>query len=416
MTRPRRRRGVLWTGAIFGLAGAMLGATVGGLFFARDPLLASMIEDGAAMALVTFLLGMGYAGLRAVMEDKMLALSILRRASQGTAVLLLGLAVLIPLTLGPPPPSANPPGAFSFAAFGDSPYSFLEDLKYRVVLRDLEAHELSAAVHVGDLMWASCTTERYQRSLDEFNELPHPVVYTPGDNEWADCWGQPGRAFRALDQPGEFRPLGRLAEIRRLFFTEPERSLGGRTIPLESQGGQGPFTEFVENVRWTHEGVLFATLHLVGSANGMAAFPGHSEANDEEAERRMDAAVSWLHDAFSEAAATDARAVVLAFHANPGFEEAADNPRRILFAPFIDALREEAEFFQSPVLVIHGDWHDYTVDHPLERRGSDVVLDNLTRLQVPGSPDVGWVRVTVTADPEQPFRFEPRVVPYWKYW
>ncbi len=406
MTRPRRRRGVLRTGAIFGLAGAMLGATVGGLFFARDPLWASMVEDGAAMALVTFLVGMGYAGLRAVMEDKMLALSILRRASQGTAVLLLGLAVLIPLTLGPPPPSANPPGAFSFAAFGDSPYSFSEDLKYRVVLRDLEAHELSAAVHVGDLMWTSCTTERYQRSLDEFNELPHPVVYTPGDNEWADCWVH-RRAFP---------PLGRLAEIRRLFFTEPERSLGGRTIPLESQGGQGPFTEFVENVRWTHEGVLFATLHLVGSANGMAWFPDRTEANDEEAERRMDAAVSWLHDAFSEAAATDARAVVLAFHANPGFEEAADNPRRILFAPFIGALREEAEFFQSPVLAIHGDWHDYTVDQPLERRGSNVVLDNLTRLQVPGSPDVGWVRVTVTADPEQPFRFEPRVVPYWKYW
>ncbi len=407
MTRLRWLRDVLRTGAILGLAGAMLGATVGGvvsLFFAGDPFLASMVEGGMGMGFFTFLVGTGYAGLRGVMEGRWML--VLRRASQGTAVLLLGLAVLIPLTLGPPPPSANPPGAFSFAAFGDSPYSFLEDLKYRVVLRDLEAHELSVAVHVGDLFARSCTTERYQRSLDGFNGLPHPVVYTPGDNEWADCWAE----WKA------FAPLGRLAEIRRLFFKDPESSLGGRTIPLESQGGQGPFAEFVENVRWTHEGVLFATLHLVGSLNGMAPFPDRTEANDEKAERRMDAAVSWLHDTFAEAAATDARAVVIAFHGAPGFEEAADNPRRIQFAPFIDALREEAELFRSPVLVIHGDWHDYTVDQPIKRRGSDLVLDNLTRLQVPGSPDVGWVRVTVTLDPAQPFSFEPRVVPFWKYW
>ena len=43
-------------------------------------------------------------------------------------------------------------------------------------------------------------------------------------------------------------------------------------------------------------------------------------------------------------------------------------------------------------------------------------LDNLTRLQVPGSYDVGWVRVTVTPGAAEPFAFELRVVPHWKYW
>jgi hypothetical protein len=61
------------------------------------------------------------------------------------------------------------------------------------------------------------------------------------------------------------------------------------------------------------------------------------------------------------------------------------------------------------VLVAHGDDHEFTVDRPLE-------LANLTRLEVPGSPDVGWVRVTVTSSARNPFAFENHVIPHWKYW
>ncbi len=333
--------------------------------------------------------------------------SIFRRALQAGAAALAALAVLIAFTHGPPPHSANPPGAFSFAALGDSPYNILENLQYRVVLQDLNAHDLSVVIHVGDLFVRSCTARRYQRRLNQFEGLLHPVVYTPGDNEWYDCWNHLWNAFA---------PFNRLAEIRRLFFKDPERSLGGRPIPVESQGGEGVFAEFVENVRWEHDGVLFATVHVIGSANGTAPFPDRPAAHDREAERRMAAAVTWLHDTFQAAATINARAVVVAFHAAPGFTEPEDNPRRTLFAPLIHRLREEAENFGSPVLAIHGDWHEYIVDHPMKRKERDAVLSNFTRLQVPGSTDVGWVRVTVTADSVQPFHFEPRVVPHWKYW
>jgi hypothetical protein len=44
------------------------------------------------------------------------------------------------------------------------------------------------------------------------------------------------------------------------------------------------------------------------------------------------------------------------------------------------------------------------------------VLDNMTRLQVPGSPDVGWVRVVVKPGPDTTFALENRVVPFWKVW
>ena len=53
--------------------------------------------------------------------------------------------------------------------------------------------------------------------------------------------------------------------------------------------------------------------------------------------------------------------------------------------------------------------HKFIVDRPLE-------LANLTRLEVPGSPDVGWVRVTVTPSARNPFAFEKHVIPQWKYW
>ena len=57
----------------------------------------------------------------------------------------------------------------------------------------------------------------------------------------------------------------------------------------------------------------------------------------------------------------------------------------------------------------HGDQHEYTVDRQLG-------LANLTRLEVPGSPNVGWVRVTITPNAREPFAFEPHVIPRWKVW
>lgn len=42
--------------------------------------------------------------------------------------------------------------------------------------------------------------------------------------------------------------------------------------------------------------------------------------------------------------------------------------------------------------------------------------DNVTRLQVPRSPDVGWVRVLVKPEAPDPFSFENYVVPRWRIW
>jgi hypothetical protein len=283
----------------------------------------------------------------------------------------------------------------------------LEDARFRLVLRELDAHELRSVVHVGDIFWRPCTDQYYRRSLDWFNGLRHPVVYTPGDNEWFDCW-EP--------QSGRFAPQNRLDKVRQIFFANPARSLGRRQLTLVSQGGRGSFPEFVENVRWVEEGFVFATVHLIGSTNGLKRFPGRAASEDAAVKRRTEAAVAWIRETFAEAAARNAPGVLLALHANPDFAGQTVPAYRLAFEPFVPTLQEEVERFQKPVLAMHGDDHTYTVDRPLASRRTGSVLENFMRLEVPGSPDVGWVRVTVQPGARDPFSFEKHVVPRWKYW
>ena len=192
-------------------------------------------------------------------------------------------------------------------------------------------------------------------------------------------------------------------------------SLGGRTITLDHQGDDPQHGEFLENARWVHEDIVFATLHLVGSANARRPFPGRTDGEMAEPDRRTAAAAAWLSETFTLARELDAPAVVLAFHAHVFFEEEPDSPDRRAYEPFLETLEAEVADFEGEVLAIHGDWHDYIVDQPLSDRTTSRTLVNFTRVQVPGSPAVGWVHVTVTPGSEELFRLEPRVVPYWPW-
>jgi hypothetical protein len=290
--------------------------------------------------------------------------------------------------------------SFSFAALGDAPYDAWQEQPYARVLRELAAQQVGFVVHVGDITGSDCTRARYERTLDGFNGLPHPVIYTPGDNEWATCQGS----------DPDVEPFERLTLIRKLFFADPAHSLGGRRIRLRHQGEVGAHTEYVENARWWHDGVVFATVHLVGSWNGLGP-DGGTAAAQAESRRRTRAAADWVRTTFVEARTRRARAVVIAFHADPAFEKPGSDAWRTSYEPWLSTLEAEAASFSPPILLVHGDSHDHRIDRPLRDRTTGRALDNVTRLIVPGHPDVGWVRVTVSNDPVAPFTFQPRVVP-----
>lgn len=300
----------------------------------------------------------------------------------------------------PPAPDAVPADSFAFGVFGDGPYRAWENGRFRRLIADVNRSDLEWLVHVGDILWFPCSDDAFQDRLASLNSVDHPVIYTPGDNEWTDCHEEIA---------GGYDPLDRLAALRTIFFSDPQRSLGRRSMRLRSQAEDPTYGEFVENARWTLGGFVFTTIHLVGADNGLRDFPGRTSAYDDEVERRTEAAIQWLDEAFAAAQQMSAKGVVLALHGNPGFDD--PEPRRG-YERFVRRLEEQVAAVSFQVLLIHGDTHDQRVDRPL-RDEAGRVYDNFTRLETFGSPDIGWVRVVVDTVAGRITRYEPSRMPGW---
>ena len=156
----------------------------------------------------------------------------------------------------------------TFALIGDLGYRPSEEPLLQNVLDDLNKTSLAFIVHVGDLSSPSfaCTNELLARRLAQFRTSAHPLVFTPGDNDWTDC--HEGQRIKGTD------PLERLANIRVMFFAG-EQSLGRRTMPLvrQSQTSDPIYAKYRENVRWDSGGVTFVTLHIPGTTTVLGARP-----------------------------------------------------------------------------------------------------------------------------------------------
>jgi hypothetical protein len=303
------------------------------------------------------------------------------------------------------PSPSLPAGTFAFAVFGDGPYRSWEVGRFRRLIKDVNQSDLAWLIHVGDIFWYPCSDENVQHSLAAMNSFQLPVVYTPGDNEWADCYE---------DIAGRYAPLERLRYLRRVFFADPEQSLGGHTMPVASQSSDSSFAEFVENQRWVRGGFVFATVHMVGSDNAGQAFVGRKHADDEATARRIAAALAWMDQAFAIANHDSLHGVVIAMHGSPGLQY---HPKpRMGYEAFLDHLEAHVKQFGRPVLLIHGDGHTYRVDHPLRDRATYEPLPNFTRLETLGSPDIGWVRVVVDSVAGDFVAFEPRQMRRWWLW
>jgi hypothetical protein len=298
-----------------------------------------------------------------------------------------------------------PPNAFAFGVFGDGPYTSLEENRFRRLLRDVNSGSVQWMIHIGDIQGHPCTNEMLAERRAELQTIDAAVVYTPGDNEWTDCHRQSG---------GRYDPLERLRNIRKTMFAAPRSTLGRRPFAVETQSDDSTWKEFVENVRWRYGGFLFITAHLVGSANGRG-FDGESIPDRvTEADRRMAAGLRWIDTSIAIARNDSLHGIVIAIHADPGFEQPGGSYRA--YREFVQHLEKRASAFTGTVLFIHGDSHEYRVDNPIKRAGTDSVLSNFTRLETYGSPDIGWVRVVVDTVAGRVVSYQPRLMRQRLWW
>lgn len=286
------------------------------------------------------------------------------------------------------------------AVIGDAPYGAEQVESFgRLVEHINQQPQIDGVVHVGDIKNGSsrCDTSYYEAILGHFSAFVTPLVYTPGDNEWTDC-------HRANN--GAFDPLERLDVLRRTFFAEPNLTLGAPSRVL-SQAAVPSHRAFVENRMWMRSSVVFATVHAVGSSNGLAAWFGTDTTGlrfDEpdrrraEVEARTSAAVDWIERAFALASSDAAVGAVLFMQADT-FAGSV-----IGFEPIVKALAEGARSLGKPVLLVQGDTHAFLVDQPLlagdAAYGISEPVPGLTRVVVQGETIDEWLELRV--DPTTP--------------
>jgi predicted phosphodiesterase len=271
---------------------------------------------------------------------------------------------------------------FTFAAFGDTPYSRDEEARFPGLIAEMNREQLDFVVHIGDFKEARsyCTDDLYRQRREWFNAFRHPFVFVPGDNEWTDCRRLGG---------GRYVPMERLGKLRELFFSGTE-SLGQRRITLTRQPSGYP-----EHARWRHNDVLFATLNVPGGANN---------ARDDPAEfrTRSIAVMQWLRDSFRIAREEKLPAIAIFMHANPW---ASPTGRYFGYRELLVALDTEVRGFPGAVLLVHGDTHRYRVDQPPIHPDGGAAPANFTRVEVFGYPTMNWVRIRVSEDAKR-VRFE----------
>lgn len=300
------------------------------------------------------------------------------------------------------PADAAKDKSFSFMVIGDTAYNVPDDYpRYDALIDEMNKGDHKFTIHVGDTKngGSTCSDARQEEIKSWFDKYKHPVIYTPGDNEWTDCW-----------RPGiEEDPIDRLAAIRRIFFADT-KGLGQKSIKLTRQADVSDFNDYVENQRWSRGGVQFMTLHVVGSNNNMRI---QSEAAALEAVARNEANTAWLTETFKKASRKNRKAVVIALHADMFI---SGDPLRGPFSSIAWILREQSKTFDGQILLIHGDTHRLVIDHPFTNLLSEAppdghVYENITRLETPGAPFLRAVRVTVDTGTPAIFGFQEVFVP-----
>lgn len=306
-------------------------------------------------------------------------------------------------------------GVKTIAVFGDSPYGTTptdnsEFLATPAFIDSINAdRDVSLVLHVGDIhSGKQYCTEDYDRSIyDMWMAFQHPLVYTPGDNEWTDCHkskegggsynpstGQIDYKLDASGNPIDYaggNPVANLDLVRSIFFANPGYAIADhKRLFSQSQVNDRHHpgdAKYVENVMWQQSKVLFVTVNIPGGSNNdddnWYGAPTKTDAQTTEIAERTGADLRWLDAAFARAKADGAQALVIQTQADM-WDLDGNEPSHIAnYQAFIQKIASETKEFGKPVLLLNGDSHVYRSDNPLVQ-GAPCVTESA----VPGSPDV----------------------------
>jgi hypothetical protein len=269
-----------------------------------------------------------------------------------------------------------------FIAWGDMPYNPRDIPAVKSLVSQMDVIGADFSIHVGDIKGSKsdCDTSTLTEAYDIFQQAKHPIIYTPGDNEWVDCDNRD--------------PHEALEEIRTIYFSDPNESLGGESIRLKSQEGEPEHSTYIENARWNKGGLVFSTIHVTGFDNGKSE-------GESEYITRTAAAVAWIEDAFTVAKRKGHSGVVIAMQADPW----TDRAKTETFQDILDTLENEAKNFAGHVMLIHGDSHRCRVNPPGDKSNPFQELTNLWRVEVFKSP-IDAISIDYdSSNPAAPFAF-----------
>jgi hypothetical protein len=311
-------------------------------------------------------------------------------------------------------PALNTSGKFQIGLMGDQHYDAKSSAQFPNIMADMNRADLAFVVHVGDIgspNFGSCKDETFYKRRDEFNQSRHPLIFTPGDNEWTDC-----------HEAGIPDSLERLSKVREVFF-QNDQTLGKRTFSLDQQSNDSRYTKYRENARWVIGNVVFVTLHIPGSNNNF----GRTPQMDAEYVERNAANLAWMKQSFDYAKKNNNLGMMILIQGNPQFQDTWPQRRSSVlslappskkvsgYAEFLSSLQNEVLAYNKPIALVHGDSHYFRVDKPLivndkSGAGRGRVIENFTRVELFGYPEAHWVRATV--DPSDPnlFSFQPAMV------
>jgi len=304
-----------------------------------------------------------------------------------------------------PPPAAAAP-LTRMALIADVPQWPAAEADTTTLLDQIGTQQVSLIIHAGGIKGdtESCGDALLGARLRVLDDSPAPLLYVPGETDWAEC---------AKPVNGRFDAVERLNRLRELFYPV-DATLGRRTIPVIRQSDQAMFRSFRENVRVVIGGVMVVGLNLPGDNNHFRSEGGRNG----EFEDRREANRQWLNRAFSVATQRDLPGVLVVVHADPLFGngwEKRGKPTlldgflrrgtRDGYLEFKRQLRDLTAKFPGQVLLVHASDNGFSVDRPLRDTGGKIV-GNFTRVALPmGSPS-RWVELTVTPNTRSVFQVE----------